>query len=1048
MGENFGIGGSSLTFDTVSHPPANNILTGWGIPIVKVLRASIALALAASVIPVAAQALVRHYQLNIPRQPLDSAIKEFAQQTGLQIARFSDVATSKTIVGPLTGDFSVDGALKSLLSTSGLGYRLVNERTIAVVDHGDGQPVANALLAAGAPTATVPAANAGTVETAATDSTSQGPQQQGLTEIIVTAMKRDTPLMNTPVAITSIQQDALTEGGVTNANDLSKMVPNLQMGRDPNAGGVQIAIRGISSNNFTEFGSSSVSFNADGVYLPRSQAALTLLFDTERVEVDRGPQGTLWGRNSPGGAINIISAPPTFDKTYGEVAGDLGNYHERLFSGSVNLPVNEILAIRAAFTIHKRDGWVDQQSDQYIWNPGGGIAPSPVPVTDQTFNHAVSPANYYYNANDWAGRLTALFVPTDGLSEQLTFEHYADDSAGVVGMPDCSALQGSLWACSGGRQGFSPYINAPGKLDLTQNSLRSITKVALGSQVEASLRVGYTKEDRSQIVDNDAGYWPVFTQDPRVVTYSGGGNFSPIGSPSQLKAIGGGSLWPYEDFTTDVPWSHYDSINTELLLQSQGTQKVDWTVGYFNLQERNSIDYEIQNPICCNTPPWPQALSFIQPDRHIISNAAFGQLDFHTTDKLTLTGGYRYTWDEQTDNGGHNYSDQATGFYGGTFNNNAGTFNPLGYQSWSGGYAPGYGPSGTWYNSANYAGVGIFSNQLKQVTTNSASDSWKKGTFRVNAGYMLDSRNYIYASYATGYRAGGFQDPEDHCNCGEIFVPKWNPETVGTAEIGYRGRLLDNHLSLLATIFHSKYQNMQVTSDQQIGASLGSGTTPGTPLYALNTTNIGQATINGLELEYDARLWSGGRLSGFFTYLPTKINSDPDQSGSSNWACSEVGYIENNPNWCAQHYYEQAVVSSVLKAEGVSPVGLINAAGNKLPYSPVYSMTFNAEQKYQILPTFYLRGTASVHWQSIEFFTVDNFNVKPYVDGQGAFAKLDLSLRFAPVSDIWYVEAYGLNVTDKMTANAPNPESSLGVQQRFQWDDPAFYGVRMSYKFK
>jgi hypothetical protein len=73
--------------------------------------------------------------------------------------------------------------------------------------------------------------------------------------------------------------------------------------------------------------------------------------------------------------------------------------------------------------------------------------------------------------------------------------------------------------------------------------------------------------------------------------------------------------------------------------------------------------------------------------------------------------------------------------------------------------------------------------------------------------------------------------------------------------------------------------------------------------------------------------------------------------------------------------------------------------------------------------------------------------VRPYVNGQPSYGKLDLTLRFSPNSGVWYVEAYGLNVTDKMTANAPNPESALGVQQRFQWDDPGFYGIRAAYRF-
>jgi hypothetical protein len=94
---------------------------------------SIALALCTAIVPVSAQAVAQHYQLHIPRQPLDTALKDFARQTGLQIAHFSDTINGSAMVGPITGEFSVQQALSSLLTPSGLTYKLVNDQTIAIV---------------------------------------------------------------------------------------------------------------------------------------------------------------------------------------------------------------------------------------------------------------------------------------------------------------------------------------------------------------------------------------------------------------------------------------------------------------------------------------------------------------------------------------------------------------------------------------------------------------------------------------------------------------------------------------------------------------------------------------------------------------------------------------------------------------------------------------------------------------------------------------------------------------------------------------------------
>jgi len=157
-------------------------------------------------------------------------------------------------------------------------------------------------------------------------------------EVTVTSTKRETNLMETPLAVTALSQEDLEKEGVKSALDLSTLVPNLQIGLSPSDSGVQVAIRGITSNNFTELGDPTVAFHFDGLYSPRPQAGLALMHDVERVEINRGPQGTLFGRNSTAGSINVISSRPKFGEFNGNVAIELGDRKQRTFKSWLNIP--------------------------------------------------------------------------------------------------------------------------------------------------------------------------------------------------------------------------------------------------------------------------------------------------------------------------------------------------------------------------------------------------------------------------------------------------------------------------------------------------------------------------------------------------------------------------------------------------------------------------------------------------------------------------------------------------------------------------------------
>ena len=174
----------------------------------------------------------------------------------------------------------------------------------------------------------------------------------GMEEMVVTATRRETNLLDTPVAVTAVSQETLVLRNITNVLEIEKLVPNLKVQdqRTLGMGAVQFSMRGVGNTNFTEQGDPNVGFHVDGVYLPRPQAAIALLYDLERVEVLRGPQGTLFGRNSTVGTINVVTAKPQFEEFSGSIEGQYGRFNDQLVRGTLNIPILDNLAVRLTAT--------------------------------------------------------------------------------------------------------------------------------------------------------------------------------------------------------------------------------------------------------------------------------------------------------------------------------------------------------------------------------------------------------------------------------------------------------------------------------------------------------------------------------------------------------------------------------------------------------------------------------------------------------------------------------------------------------------------------
>lgn len=174
--------------------------------------------------------------------------------------------------------------------------------------------------------------------------------------IEVTAQKRAESLQEIPIAVSALNEDALQQSGFDGVEDLSFLVPSLQLG---NFGPTTfLSIRGIGSENTTGGSDPGVALHVDGVYVGRPVGALFSAFDAERVEVLRGPQGTLYGRNATGGSVNLLSKKPE-EEFSGKIDATIGNYNRKRIRGAINVPLTDTINARFVGFAEDRDGFTE-----------------------------------------------------------------------------------------------------------------------------------------------------------------------------------------------------------------------------------------------------------------------------------------------------------------------------------------------------------------------------------------------------------------------------------------------------------------------------------------------------------------------------------------------------------------------------------------------------------------------------------------------------------------------------------------------------------------
>lgn len=200
-------------------------------------------------------------------------------------------------------------------------------------------------------------------------------------DIIVTAERREQSLQDSSLSLQVLSADQLEKSNLTQASDLNTLVPGLQIGGGGNS--PQIYIRGVGDFAASALSNPAVAVNIDGIYIGRPQAVNSQFYDLARVEVLKGPQGTLYGRNASGGAINLISNRPSLNGIEGYIGATYGNYDNKQLEGAINLPLGETLAARFAFQAVDRDGYLSDGTDddqriagrlRVLWEPNAAIS--------------------------------------------------------------------------------------------------------------------------------------------------------------------------------------------------------------------------------------------------------------------------------------------------------------------------------------------------------------------------------------------------------------------------------------------------------------------------------------------------------------------------------------------------------------------------------------------------------------------------------------------------------------------------------------------------
>ena len=621
------------------------------------------------------------------------------------------------------------------------------------------------------------------------------------TDIVVTARRRAENLLDVPIAVTAYSGEALERSGAIDITDLSDTTPNvtLENTRGTN-NSLSAFIRGVGQQDPVGGFEAGVGIYLDDVYLNRPQAAVLDIYDVERIEILRGPQGTLYGRNTIGGAVKYVTRRLPDDPSV-RLRANIGNYSQADGIVSFSAPIADGLKAGASFARLSRGGFGDNLVLEDVEN---------------------------YNKDVYAGRATLEFeTPDENLFVRISGDYTRDQSDPRNGH---RLIPGLLTG--------APVLDDVFDTRAGLNNPKQDVK-AYGLAVNVSAQMTETLTLRS------------------ISAWRKDRSFTPIDFDSLPAA------------DVDVPALYEnEQVSQEFQLLYEG-DRLQGLVGAYYLDADAETTFDVLLNTTAPLLGLPALNAFTAGDVNTDTWSVFGDFTFDVTDQFAVSVGGRYTHDERT----------STVFR----------------QTLIGG-------------SSTFGG-----NPIVLATTSNfrGENTFKEFTPRASVTFKPTDDHTIYASYAKGFKGGGF-DPRGLSSAAPDFdgdglrgdadpddvfeFLSFEPETVDSYELGWKGSVFDRRLNFALAAFYADYKDVQIPTSVGFDSN-GDGTND---TFIGLTGNAAKAEIKGIELEVMARLargfagsGSGINFTGTLGYIDAQFKEYIDAFGND---VSDLRAVQNTPD--------------------------------------------------------------------------------------------------------------------------------------------------------
>lgn len=799
--------------------------------------------------------------------------------------------------------------------------------------------------------------------------------------IEVTSTKRATTLMETGQAVSAFNESSIEELGLRGAQDLVKYSPSLVISES------KVSIRGIGRPNNALGSDPGVGIYMDGVYNTENGTFSYCNFcDVERIEVLRGPQGTLYGRNAVGGAVNFVSKEPEKDLggylnlevgndgylvTQGQITGALSE----TFSGIITASKKERDALQENFA--EGVGDFDNEDRTYI------SATLKADWSD-TWTSSLRYVNTDRTENPSPGYLQDTY-PTDYIGFGLA--NYPGMFPGAAAV---NHLSGYTLANPAVEDISKVNVDTLGHLTSETERFIFTNTVSVGD-IDVKYTFGSFDLDYDKLTDGDVSNKAYGGMDLSMMYAEFTGVFlgnplyfpNPItGTPITLASdMTASTIQSAESTSHELQFiSNYDGqfnfIAGLYYYNSEESQYTDFVERGYGLMQGDAISanyggaltsgtyfgqgamslyqlYALGSSFAAGIPvdfiPFETVgddggyLYYGQNDLETTATAAYGQFQYQYNDELTLTAGLRYSKDEKEG------SDD------------------------------------------------VFVYLALPNTKHEVKDDWSKVTWRLQADWQMDRDTLLYGYVATGYRSGGF-------NLGGATVENpttVNPEELTAFEVGYKKSMFDSRANLSLAAYYYDYQDLQVRS-----AEIVNGITTSV------LGNAAEATVMGLEVELQALVTDDLVISATYSYN----NSEYDK-----------------------YMAEDSIACTILGECGVQDL-----SGNQLNMAPENKFSLSGTQYFELGDNGSVALTASYSYVGDQYsraFNRDDF------DKVDSYDSIDARIAWTSPEEAFVVAAFVQNAGDDRNVlryNTPAPETRM---QDAELSDPILYGVQLRYNF-